>query len=94
MTIGSLFSGIGGLERGLEMCGLGPVRWQCDSDPCARAVLAQHWPEVKRFEDVREVARGKAERVDIVCGGFPCQPVSVAGKRKAQRDTRWLWPHF
>lgn len=93
MTIGSLFTGIGGLELGLEMCGLGPVIWQCDSDPCARAVLEQHWPGVKRYSDVREVD-GRAERPSIICGGFPCQPVSVAGKRKAQADTRWLWPFF
>lgn len=92
-TIGSLFSGIGGLELGLEMCGLGPVRWQCDSDPCARAVLEAHWPGVKRYDDVRQID-GKAERADIICGGFPCQPVSVAGKRKVQQDTRWLWPFF
>jgi DNA (cytosine-5)-methyltransferase 1 len=93
LTIGSLFSGIGGLERGLEMCGLGPVLWQCDNDPCSRAVLAEHWPGVRRYDDVRDIDE-TAERVDIVCGGFPCQPVSVAGKRKAQSDTRWLWPFF
>ncbi len=93
MTIGSLFSGIGGLELGLEMCGLGPVIWQCDSDPYARAVLEAHWPGVKRYEDVRSIDE-RAERPDIICGGFPCQPVSVAGKRKAQKDTRWLWPFF
>lgn len=93
MTIGSLFSGIGGLELGLEMCGMGPVKWQCDSDPAARAVLAKHWPNVRRYEDVRAID-GAAEKVDIICGGFPCQPVSCAGKRKAQKDTRWLWPFF
>lgn len=93
MTIGSLFSGIGGLEMGLEMCGLGPVVWQCDSDPYARAVLEAHWPGVKRYEDVRQIDE-RAERPDIICGGFPCQPVSLAGKRKAQQDTRWLWPFF
>jgi DNA (cytosine-5)-methyltransferase 1 len=75
------------------MCGLGPVIWQCDSDPYARAVLEAHWPGVKRYDDVRSID-AKTERPTIICGGFPCQPVSVAGKRKAQRDTRWLWPHF
>jgi DNA (cytosine-5)-methyltransferase 1 len=93
VTIGSLFSGIGGLELGLEMCGLGPVIWQCDSDPYARAVLEAHWPGVKRYNDVREID-GKAERPTIICGGFPCQPVSTAGSRKAQKDPRWLWPFF
>lgn len=93
MTIGSLFSGIGGLELGLEMCGLGPVLWQAESDPFARAVLEQHWPKVQRYEDVRDVD-GKANRVDVVCGGFPCQPHSVAGKRRGTADPKWLWPEF
>lgn len=48
----------------------------------------------RRFADVREVTRGVADRVDVVCGGFPCQPVSVAGKRRAQADERWLWPEY
>lgn len=91
MTIGSLFSGVGGLELGLERAGLGPVRWQAEIDPWCRAVLARHWPDARRFSDVREVDGG-AERVSVVCGGFPCQPVSVAGKRLAQADARWLWP--
>lgn len=93
MTIGSLFSGIGGLELGLELCGHGPILWQCDSDPYARAVLGAHWPAVHRYADVRDID-AKAPRPDLICGGFPCQPVSVAGKRKAQSDARWLWPFF
>ena len=80
MTIGSLFSGIGGLELGLEMCGLGPVKWQAECDPYARAVLAKHWPSVKRYADVREIDE-TAERVDIICGGFPCQDISSAGRK-------------
>ncbi len=78
LTIGSLFSGIGGLELGLERAGLGPVKWQAESDRFARAVLARRWPEVRRYEDVRDVDRDAA-RVDVVCGGFPCQDLSVAG---------------
>lgn len=92
-TIGSLFSGVGGLELGLEMCGWGPVLWQCDSDPAARAVLEQHWPGVKRYTDVRTIDASTTRPV-LICGGFPCQPVSQAGLRKAQKDPRWLWPHF
>lgn len=57
MPIGSLFSGIGGLELGLERAGLGPVVWQAESDPDARAVLAWHWPKARRFNDVRELDR-------------------------------------
>lgn len=92
LTIGSLFSGIGGLELGLERAGLGPVLWQCEIDPYCRRVLARHWPDTRRYEDVRRIT--DSARVDLVCGGFPCQPVSVAGARLAQDDPRWLWPEF
>jgi DNA (cytosine-5)-methyltransferase 1 len=77
IRVGSLFSGIGGLELGLERAGLGPVLWQAESDPFCRRVLERHWPGVRRFEDVREVD-GRAERVDVLCGGFPCQDISQA----------------
>lgn len=93
MTIGSLFSGIAGLEAGLESLGLGPVLWQCDSDPAARRVLAARYPGVRCYEDVRQID-GSAARVQLVCGGFPCQPHSTAGKRKGTKDPRWLWPEF
>lgn len=94
MTIGSLFSGIGGLEMGLEMLGLGPVLWQCDADPYARAVLAHHWPNVHRFDDVRSID-ATAPRPDIICGGFPCQDISNAGKRAGIRGARsGLWSEF
>ncbi len=93
VTIGSLFSGIGGLELGLERAGLGPVLWQAECDPYCLSVLERHWPDARRYADVREVDE-HAPRVDVLCGGFPCQPVSVAGKRRAQQDPRWLWPEF
>lgn len=67
MTIGSLFSGIGGLELGLERAGLGPVLWQVELNPACRAVLAQHWPTVTRYEDVTRPRRA--------AGPFPsCAP--------------------
>jgi DNA (cytosine-5)-methyltransferase 1 len=91
-TIGSLCSGIGGLELGLERAGLGRVSWQVEADGYCREVLAKHWPDAARHEDVR-TARGLGP-VDVVCAGFPCQPVSVAGKRRGQSDERWLWPHI
>jgi len=97
VTIGSLFSGIGGLELGLEMCGLGPVRWQCEIDPAARAVLAEHWPGVRRYEDVRHIDE-YAERVDIICGGFPCQDISDAGTNHTRRgvhgERSGLWREY
>jgi DNA (cytosine-5)-methyltransferase 1 len=94
VTIGSLFSGIGGLELGLEMCGLGPVKWQCEIDPFARAVLARHWPTVKRYEDIKDIDE-TAERVDVVCGGFPCQDISAAGKRAGITGRRsGLWGEY
>ncbi len=93
-VIGSLFSGIGGLELGLEACGLSPVVWQCDSDPCARIVLERHWPGVQRYTDVREVTES-AQRPDIICGGFPCQDISNAGKRAGIHGARsGLWVEF
>ena len=80
MRIGSLFSGIGGLELGLEMSGLGRTVWQVEQSEFCRAVLAKHWPEVERYEDVREVGKHSLSRVDVICGGFPCTDISSAGK--------------
>ena len=92
-TIGSLFSGIGGLELGLERAGLGPVVWQCELDPFCRRVLAKHWPDVERFEDVTRPRRWP--NVELICGGFPCQDVSSAGKRRGLGGERsGLWYHF
>ncbi|NJN63550.1 MAG: hypothetical protein HC882_00855 [Acidobacteria bacterium] len=62
-----------------------------ERDPYCRAVLRRHWPDAQRYDDVRDIDVS-APRVDLLCGGFPCQPVSVAGQRKAQADERWLWP--
>lgn len=94
-TLG-LFAGYGGLELGLERAGVAHTVAQAEIDPWCREVERRHWPHAHRFEDVREVTRGAVglDGVDLVCGGFPCQPVSVAGKRRAQADERWLWPEF
>lgn len=94
MRIGSLFSGVGGLERGLELAGLGTVAFQCEIDPFCRQVLAKHWPNATRYNDVREVGHGTA-RVDVLCGGFPCQDVSLAGKRAGLSGERsGLWYEY
>lgn len=95
MNVLSLFSGIGGLDLGLERAGM-TVVGQVEIDPFCQRVLAKHWPEVPRHDDVRTTVEwwvgGDRPAVDVVCGGFPCQPVSLAGKGLAQADERWLWP--
>ena len=78
MRIGSLFSGIGGLELGLERAGVGTVAWQCEADPYCRRVLAKHWPGVPIFEDVRTLT--DPPDCEVLCGGWPCQDISKAGK--------------
>lgn len=93
MKVGSLFSGIGGIELGLERSGM-EIVWQVEKEKYARKVLEKHWPHTKRFEDILEVGIHNLEPVDIICGGFPCQPHSLAGKRKASEDERDLWGEF
>lgn len=93
LTFGSLFAGIGGLDLGLERAGM-VCKWQVEIDEYFQRVLAKHWPAVPRLRDVRDVFVSTVETVDLICGGFPCQPVSVAGKRKGSSDPRWLWPEF
>lgn len=95
LTIGSLFAGIGGLELGLEWAGLGPTLWQVEISPMCRSVLARHWPEARRHEDVRSVGAATLAPVDLICGGFPCQDVSSAGKRAGlSGDRSGLWYEF
>jgi DNA (cytosine-5)-methyltransferase 1 len=94
LTVGSLFSGIGGLELGLEMTGGFQTVWQVEIDDYAGKVLKKHWPDVPLYKDVREVGGRNLEPVDLICGGFPCQPHSLAGARKAENDERDLWEEF
>ena len=96
MRIGSLFSGIGGLELGLERAIPGAqVVWQVEKDLYARRVLAKHWPEARRYEDVQEVGAHNLGVVDLICGGFPCQDISGAGKRAGLEGERsGLWFEF
>ena len=80
-TIGSLFSGIGGIELGLESALGARTVWQVEKDPFCRSLLQVRWPEAKRYVDVKEAGKHNLENTTIVCGGFPCQDLSFAGKR-------------
>ena len=93
--IGSLFSGIGGLELGLERAGLGPVAWQVELSDYCRSILARHWPDAERFADVRTVGADQLRLVDVVCGGFPCQDISSAGRRAGiDGEKSGLWSEY
>lgn len=92
--MGSLFSGIGGLDLGLERAGMRVV-WQSEIDPYACAVLKKHWPAVPNLGDVRRVKWKASHRVDVICGGFPCQDISVAGKGAGINGSQsGLWWEF
>ena len=91
LTVGSLFSGIGGLDLGLERAGM-EVIWQSEIDPYGCRVLKKHWPEVVNHGNIKEIKWGDVVRPDIICGGYPCQPFSTAGKRNGADDSRHLWP--
>jgi len=94
LTFGSLFAGIGGFDLGFERAGM-ECRWQVEIDPFCRKVLAKHWPNVRRYKDVREVGKHNLEAVDVICGGFPCQDISLAGQRAGLEGRRsTLWTEF
>jgi len=87
-----LFSGIGGFSLGLERTGGFETVAFCEIDPFCRRVLAKHWPGVPIHDDVRELTADAIGPVDIIVGGYPCQPFSTAGKRRGAEDDRHLWP--
>ena len=93
MTFGDLFAGIGGISLGLERAGM-VCKWQVEIDPFCQKVLAKHWPSVPRYGDIREIDFGQVEPVDLICGGPPCQPHSLAGQRRGAADDRNLWPEM
>lgn len=78
ITFGSLFAGIGGFDLGFERAGM-QCRWQVEIDDYANRVLEKNWPGVHRERDIRSCGRHNLERVDVICGGFPCQDISYAG---------------
>jgi len=91
LTCGSLFSGIGGIDLAFQQAGF-TIAYQVEIDPYCQQVLAKHWPEVQRYGDIFGI--DTLPPVDVMAGGFPCQPVSHAGRRKGEQDERWLWPEF
>ena len=88
-----LFSGIGGFSLGLERTGGFETVAFCEIEPFCQKVLKKHWPEVPQHHDVRKLTRQSVSgTVDVICGGYPCQPFSTAGKRLGAEDDRHLWP--
>lgn len=95
LTVGSLFAGIGGLELGLERTGGFKTVWQVENDEFARQVLERRWPDVERFGDVCKVRASELRRPDLLCGGFPCQDLSFAGRGEGIGGARsGLWWEF
>ena len=93
ITVGSVFSGIGGIDLGLERVRM-TVKWQSEIEPYSCRVLKKHWPDVPNLGNIREVNWEEVERVDVIAGGYPCQPFSAAGKRGGSDDPRHLWPEM
>jgi DNA (cytosine-5)-methyltransferase 1 len=97
MRVLDLFSGIGGFSLGLERAGMETVAF-CEFDKKAQLVLKKHWLDILIYNDIRELTGKQIAKeigaIDLICGGFPCQPFSVAGKQRGDQDDRHLWPEM
>ena len=99
LKILDLCSGIGGFSLGLESTGGFETIAFCEFDPFCQKVLNKHWPEVPIYNDLKEISKNEETirnipEHDLICGGIPCQPFSVAGKQKGKEDDRHLWPYM
>ena len=88
-TLGSLFSGYGGLDMAVG----GDLQWYSEIEPAACLTLAHHHPDVPNLGNIKEVNWADVPRVDVMTGGYPCQPFSSAGIRRGTDDPRHLWPY-
>ena len=89
-----LFSGIGGFSLGLEATNYFETVAFCEIDKYCQKILRKHWSDVPIFEDIKKLNGKELPKIDVITGGYPCQPFSVAGKQKAEQDPRHLWPEY
>ena len=89
MRVGSFFTGYGGLDIAVG----GDLQWYAEIEPAACQVLTAHYPDVPNLGDVTKIDWASVPPVDILIGGYPCQPFSHAGNRKGSDDERHLWPY-
>lgn len=81
------------MDLGLERAGI-ECAWQVENNEFCQKILTKHWPDVPKYGNIRDVGRKNLEKVDLIAGGFPCQPFSDAGKRRGTEDDRHLWPEM
>src|SRR4051812_29928105 len=94
LSVGSLFAGIGGFDLGLERAGM-RTAWFCERDPFCQHVLAERWPGVPCYPDITTLRGADVEPVDVLCGGFPCQDLSLAGGGAGLAGARsGLWSEY